>query len=82
MEKEKTKVFLMRQICSNNLDNGLLTVPSMTNSMCLIEDGHFIGDGVLDYLTEHNEFLVVGCLGTQGVGKSMLMSKLCSSNDK
>ncbi|XP_065205724.1 nonsense-mediated mRNA decay factor SMG9-like isoform X2 [Planococcus citri] len=62
--------------------NGLLTVPSMTGSLCLIEDGQFTGDGVLDYLTEHNEFLVIGCLGLQGVGKSTLMSKLCGNAEK
>lgn len=54
----------------------------MTNSMCLVEDGQFTGDGVLDYLTEHNEFLVIGCLGLQGVGKSTLMSKLSGNFEK
>lgn len=54
----------------------------MTSSMCLIEEGQFTGDGILDYLTEHNEFLVVGCLGLQGVGKSTVMSELCGSFDR
>lgn len=54
----------------------------MTSSMCLIEEGQFTGDGILDYLTEHNEFLVVGCLGLQGVGKSTVMSELCRSFDR
>lgn len=62
---------------SDILANDLLNVPVMTKSMCLIEDGVFTGDGVLDYLTDHNDFLVVGCLGLQGVGKSTVMSELC-----
>lgn len=60
----------------------MVSVPIMKSSMCLIEESHFTGDGVLDYLTENNEFLVIGCIGLQGVGKSTLLSKMCSSFNK
>lgn len=57
------------------------SVPQLNKSVCLIEDGQFAGDAILDYLTEQNEFLVVGCLGLQGVGKSTLMSELIGRFD-
>lgn len=56
-------------------------MPQLNKSVCLIEDGQFAGDAILDYLTEQNEFLVVGCLGLQGVGKSTLMSELIGRFD-
>lgn len=62
--------------------NGLSIAPCMTASMPLVEENHFTGDGILDFLTENNEFLVVGCIGTQGVGKSTIMSKLSETHDR
>ena len=33
----------------------------------------------LEYLQDQQDFLVVGCIGTQGVGKSTIMSLLTSN---
>lgn len=33
----------------------------------------------LDYLLDQQDFLVVGCVGAQGVGKSTIMSLLTSN---
>lgn len=44
----------------------------MDKTMQLIENP-------IDYLYDQQDFLVVGCLGTQGVGKSTIMSLLTSN---
>lgn len=33
----------------------------------------------IDYLQDQQDFLVIGCVGLQGVGKSTIMSRLTSS---
>jgi ABC-type thiamine transport system ATPase subunit len=37
-------------------------------------------DGSLEFLLDQNDFMVVGCLGLQGVGKSTLMSLLAGNH--
>lgn len=36
----------------------------------------FINDSLSNCLLEQTDFLVIGCLGLQGVGKSTIMSEL------
>lgn len=36
----------------------------------------FINEGFNNYLLDQTDFLVIGCLGLQGVGKSTLMSDI------
>lgn len=38
----------------------------------------FINDGFSNNLLEQTDFLVIGCLGLQGVGKSSLMSDIAN----
>ncbi|XP_076273584.1 nonsense-mediated mRNA decay factor SMG9 isoform X2 [Rhynchophorus ferrugineus] len=48
----------------------------MKKSMKLIEDGIISTEHLQDYLQENNDFLVVGIVGGQGVGKSTLLNLL------
>ena len=50
--------------------------PEMTGSIKFMEDNMQLCDNVLDYLCDQQDFLVVGCIGAQGVGKSKIMSLL------
>jgi protein SMG9 len=51
----------------------------MKTSVKLLDDNTLqICDGLFEFLTDQNDFLVVGCLGLQGVGKSTVMSHLAS----
>lgn len=52
----------------------------MTNSIKLVDENMQLCEGPLDFLYDQQDFLVVGCLGTQGVGKSTIMSLLASSD--
>lgn len=38
----------------------------------------FMNEGISNYLLDQMDFLVIGCLGLQGVGKSTLMSDIAS----
>lgn len=38
----------------------------------------FITEGLSNSLLEQTDFLVIGCLGLQGVGKSTLMSDIAN----
>lgn len=38
----------------------------------------FINDSLSNNLLEQTDFLVIGCLGLQGVGKSSLMSEIAN----
>lgn len=48
----------------------------MHKSVKLIEDGNIFTEHLQDYLEENNDFLVVGVMGPQGVGKSTIMNLL------
>lgn len=50
----------------------------MTKSAKLLEDGFFFADDVQEFLTDNSDFLVVGIVGPQTVGKSSIMSFLAS----
>lgn len=51
----------------------------MTKSAKLIDDGIIYTENVQDFLQENNDFLAVGVIGTQGVGKSTLLNLLVHS---
>jgi len=38
----------------------------------------FINEGLSNCLLDQTDFLVIGCLGLQGVGKSTLMSEIAN----
>ena len=52
----------------------------MTHCVKLVDENMQLCEGPLEFLYDQQDFLVVGCLGTQGVGKSIIMS-LLASND-
>lgn len=51
----------------------------MTKSVKLVEDGVIFVENLQDFVQENNDFLVVGVVGTQGVGKSTLLNLLTTS---
>nr|CAD7393982.1 unnamed protein product [Timema cristinae] len=51
----------------------------MKGSVKLVDDFFQFNDSCLEYLLDQNDFMVVGCLGLQGVGKSTLMSLLAGN---
>lgn len=53
--------------------------PVMSESVKLIEDGVFALDTIQEYLQDSPDFLVVGVLGCQGVGKSTIMNLLAQN---
>ncbi|CAH1159877.1 unnamed protein product [Phaedon cochleariae] len=60
-------------------DNEVTSVPTlrcMTKSLKLIDDGMICTDSLQDYMSENNEFLTVGIIGSHGVGKSTIMNLL------
>nr|CAD7202185.1 unnamed protein product [Timema douglasi] len=59
--------------------NPLSAPPEMKGSVKLVDDFFQFNDSCLEYLLDQNDFMVVGCLGLQGVGKSTLMSLLAGN---
>ena len=59
--------------------NPLALPPQMKGSVKLVDESFQLCDSCLEYLLDQNDFIVVGCLGPQGVGKSTIMSLLAGS---
>lgn len=51
----------------------------MTRSVKLLEDGAVFVENLQDFVQENNEFLVVGVVGMQGVGKSTILNLLAAN---
>lgn len=52
----------------------------MNTSANLMEDGDIFTEHLQDYLEENNDFLVVGIVGAQSVGKSTIMNLLANKS--
>ncbi|XP_076235415.1 nonsense-mediated mRNA decay factor SMG9 isoform X2 [Calliopsis andreniformis] len=57
----------------------LPTYVEMTNSLKFMDENMQLCESPLDFLYDRQDFLVVGCLGLRGVGKSTVMSLLTSN---
>lgn len=55
------------------------TCIEMTNCAKFMDENMQLSESALEFLCDQQDFLVVGCLGTQGVGKSTIMSLLTSN---
>ncbi|KAL7291558.1 hypothetical protein TKK_0014813 [Trichogramma kaykai] len=53
--------------------------PEMTYCIKFMNEHMQLCETVLDFLTDQQDFLVVGCVGLQGVGKSFVLTQLASS---
>lgn len=51
----------------------------MTRSVKLLEDGVVFVENLQDFVQENNDFLVVGVVGMQGVGKSTILNLLAAN---
>lgn len=51
----------------------------MTNCAKFMDENMQLSESALEFLCDQQDFLVVGCLGLQGVGKSTIMSLLTSN---
>lgn len=58
----------------------LTPVPEMTFGSKLVDDSLMWCDGPIEMLLDQTDFLTVGVLGSQGVGKSTLLSLLAGNN--
>lgn len=52
--------------------------PEMNMCIKLMDENMQLCENSIDFLYDQQDFLVVGCLGAQGVGKSTIMSLLTS----
>ncbi|CAH0392813.1 unnamed protein product [Bemisia tabaci] len=71
---------LATKTSNTDTTSSLLPLPEMKQSIKLIDENcQFCGDGLLEYLSEQTDFLVIGCIGPQSAGKSTIMSHLTST---
>lgn len=74
---------LAPRVTAPDLASLLPATSEMKSSVKLIApDTLSVSDSLLDYLTDSTDFLVIGCLGYQSVGKSTIMSKLANLQTK
>ncbi|XP_001600565.2 protein SMG9 [Nasonia vitripennis] len=68
-------------ILSKSLDaRAVLSIcPELTNCIKFMDENMQLCESPLDYLYDQQDFLVVGCIGAQGVGKSTIMSLLTAN---
>jgi protein SMG9 len=59
--------------------NPLAPPLEMKSSVKLLDDLLQFSEISLEYLLDQSEFLVIGCIGLQGVGKSTIMSLLAGN---
>jgi len=52
--------------------------PEMNTCIKFMDENMQLCENSIDFLHDQQDFLVIGCLGAQGVGKSAIMSQLTS----
>lgn len=55
-------------------------IKEMTKCAKLLDEGVICSENIQDYLQENDDYLVVGIVGTQGVGKSTILNLLAHNN--
>lgn len=80
-ESEPSPVYhLAPRITAPDLSSLLPSSSEMKSCIKLISPETLaVSDAILDHLTDSTDFLVIGCLGYQGAGKSTILSKLANS---
>ncbi|XP_063230147.1 nonsense-mediated mRNA decay factor SMG9 isoform X2 [Bacillus rossius redtenbacheri] len=71
---------LVSKLSLGETANPLAAPPQMRGCVKLLDESLQFCDSCLEYLVDQNDFIVVGVVGTQGVGKSSLMSWLAGDS--
>jgi protein SMG9 len=69
----------VKEPVASSLAAKLATAPFMSHSVKVLDEAFGWHEGLAEFLQEQSDFLVVGVLGKQGVGKSTLMSMLAGN---
>lgn len=77
--KENVTVAMKDTAMPDTLTSRLTTSRCMTSPVSVMDEGLAWRDGLVDYLSDQSDFLVVGVVGKRGTGKSTLMSLLAGS---
>lgn len=54
--------------------------PELNKCIKFMDENMVLYESPLEYLIDQQDFLIVGCVGLQGVGKSTIMSLLTSNH--
>jgi len=72
---DKSKIIYANNVSATRMIN---ISPEMTTCIKFMDENMQLCEGPLDHLHDQQNFLVVGCIGAQGVGKSTIMSLITS----
>ncbi|XP_065158043.1 nonsense-mediated mRNA decay factor SMG9 isoform X2 [Atheta coriaria] len=78
--KEKEEATSSKEVLATTESNVQLfhTAKQMHKAIKLLDDGILYYDSLQDYTNDTSDFLVIGVIGTQGVGKSTVMNMLAT----
>lgn len=74
-----SSMHMVKETVASSLASKLATGPFMNHAVKVLDESLGWHDGLGEFLQEQSDFLVVGVLGKQGVGKSTLMSMLAGN---